>query len=228
MQWIAEILFTKGRIALMAQGFINTLIITFFAVLIGTVIGTILAIFKVLPRKSFTARFLSRVADVYIAVIRGTPILVQLMIFYYIVFYGVRVNSLFVAVIGFGINSGAYVAEIMRSGIMAVDVGQTEAGRSLGLGYKDNMILIVLPQALKNILPALGNESIMLIKETSVASVITVTEFFNAIKLIGKASYNVTIPYLFSALIYLVTVLLMTWGISRFEAKLRKGDIRQQ
>jgi ABC-type amino acid transport system permease subunit len=143
------------------------------------------------------------------------------------VFYGVRINSLFVAVIGFGINSGAYVAEIMRSGILAVDIGQTEAGRSLGLGYRDNMILIVLPQALKNILPALGNEAIMLVKETSVASVITVMEFFNAIKLIGKASYNVTVPYLFSALIYLVTVLLMTWGISRLEGYLRKGDIRQ-
>lgn len=211
----------------MVQGFVNTLIITFFAILIGIVIGTILAIFKVLPQKRIVFRVLSRAADTYIAVIRGTPILVQLMIFYYIVFYGVRINSLFVAVIGFGINSGAYVAEIMRSGILAVDIGQTEAGRSLGLGYKDNMILIVLPQALKNILPALGNEAIMLVKETSVASVITVTEFFNAIKLIGKASYNVTVPYLFSALVYLVTVLLMTWGISRLEAYLRKGDVRQ-
>ncbi|MDR2158916.1 MAG: amino acid ABC transporter permease [Treponema sp.] len=227
MQQIAGILFTKGRIGLMAQGFINTLIITFFAVLIGIVIGTILAIFKVLPQKKIISRVLSRIAGVYIGVIRGTPILVQLMIFYYIVFYGVRINSLFVAAIGFGINSGAYVAEIMRSGILAVDIGQTEAGRSLGLGYRDNMILIVLPQALKNILPALGNEAIMLVKETSVASVITVTEFFNAIKLIGKASYNVTVPYLFSALVYLVTVLLMTWGISRLEAYLRKGDMRQ-
>jgi His/Glu/Gln/Arg/opine family amino acid ABC transporter permease subunit len=223
---IAEILFTRGRIALMAQGFINTLIITFFAVLMGTVIGTVLAIFKVLPQKNIVSKILSRIADVYIAAIRGTPILVQLMIFYYIVFYGVRINSLFVAVIGFGINSGAYVAEIMRSGILAVDTGQTEAGRSLGLGYRDNMLLIVLPQALKNILPALGNEAIMLVKETSVASVITVTEFFNAIKLIGKASYNVTVPYLFSALIYLITVLFMTWGISRLEAYLRKGDMR--
>jgi His/Glu/Gln/Arg/opine family amino acid ABC transporter permease subunit len=226
MQQIAEILFTRGRIGLMAQGFINTLIITFFAVLMGIVIGTILAIFKVLPQKKFVSRVLSRIADVYIGVIRGTPILVQLMIFYYIVFYGVRINSLFVAVIGFGINSGAYVAEIMRSGILAVDTGQTEAGRSLGLGYRDNMLLIVLPQALKNILPALGNEAIMLVKETSVASVITVTEFFNAIKLIGKASYNVTAPYLFSALVYLLTVLLMTRGISRLEAYLRKGDMR--
>jgi His/Glu/Gln/Arg/opine family amino acid ABC transporter permease subunit len=226
MQQIAEILFTRGRIGLMAQGFINTLIITFFAILMGIVIGTILAIFKVLPQKKLVSRVLSRIADLYIGVIRGTPILVQLMIFYYIVFYGVRINSLFVAVIGFGINSGAYVAEIMRSGILAVDIGQTEAGRSLGLGYRDNMLLIVLPQALKNILPALGNEAIMLVKETSVASVITVTEFFNAIKLIGKASYNVTVPYLFSAFVYLVTVLLMTRGISRLEAYLRKGDVR--
>jgi His/Glu/Gln/Arg/opine family amino acid ABC transporter permease subunit len=227
MQQVIAILFTRSRLELMVQGFVNTLIITFFAILIGIVIGTILAIFKVLPQKRIVFRVLSRAADTYIAVIRGTPILVQLMIFYYIVFYGVRINSLFVAVIGFGINSGAYVAEIMRSGILAVDIGQTEAGRSLGLGYKDNMILIVLPQALKNILPALGNEAIMLVKETSVASVITVTEFFNAIKLIGKASYNVTVPYLFSALVYLVTVLLMTWGISRLEAYLRKGDVRQ-
>jgi His/Glu/Gln/Arg/opine family amino acid ABC transporter permease subunit len=226
MEEIAGILFTRGRIGLMAQGFVNTLIITFFAVLMGIVIGTILAIFKVLPQKKLMFRFLSRIADVYIGAIRGTPILVQLMIFYYIVFYGVRINSLLVAVIGFGINSAAYVAEIMRSGILAVDIGQTEAGRSLGLGYRDNMLLIVLPQALKNILPALGNEAIMLVKETSVASVITVTEFFNAIKLIGKASYNVTVPYLFSALVYLITVLLMTRGISRLEGYLRKGDIR--
>jgi His/Glu/Gln/Arg/opine family amino acid ABC transporter permease subunit len=224
---IAGILFTRGRIGLMAQGFINTLIITFFAVLMGIAIGTILAIFKVLPQKKLVSRVLSRIADVYIGIIRGTPILVQLMIFYYIVFYGVRINSLFVAVIGFGINSAAYVAEIMRSGILAVDIGQTEAGRSLGLSYRDNMILIVLPQALKNILPALGNEAIMLVKETSVASVITVTEFFNAIKLIGKASYNVTVPYLFSALVYLVTVLLMTRGISGLEGYLRRGDMRQ-
>ena len=227
MRQIAEILFTRGRIGLMAQGFINTLVITFFAVLMGIVIGTILAIFKVLPQKRLFFRVISRIADVYIGVIRGTPILVQLMIFYYIVFYGVQINSLFVAVIGFGINSGAYVAEIMRSGILAVDIGQTEAGRSLGLGYRDNMLLIVLPQALKNILPALGNEAIMLVKETSVASVSTVTEFFNAIKLIGKASYNVTVPYLFSALVYLAAVLLMTWGISRLEAYLRRGDIKQ-
>jgi His/Glu/Gln/Arg/opine family amino acid ABC transporter permease subunit len=224
---IAGILFTRGRMGLMAQGFINTLIITFFAVLMGIAIGTILAIFKVLPQKKLVSRVLSRIADVYIGAIRGTPILVQLMIFYYIVFYGVRINSLFVAVIGFGINSAAYVAEIMRSGILAVDIGQTEAGRSLGLSYRDNMILIVLPQALKNILPALGNEAIMLVKETSVASVITVTEFFNAIKLIGKASYNVTVPYLFSALVYLVTVLLMTRGISGLEGYLRRGDMRQ-
>ncbi|GHV84212.1 amino acid ABC transporter permease [Spirochaetia bacterium] len=224
MRQIFEILFTRGRIDLMVQGFINTLIITFFAVLIGTVIGTILAIFKVLPQKSLFSKIASRAADVYIAVIRGTPILVQLMIFYYIVFYGVQINSLLVAIIGFGINSGAYVAEIMRSGIMAVDIGQTEAGRSLGLSYKENMTLIVLPQAVKNILPALGNEAIMLVKETSVASVITVSEFFNTIKLIGKASYNVTVPYLFSALIYLITVLLMTAGISKLERYLRRGD----
>jgi His/Glu/Gln/Arg/opine family amino acid ABC transporter permease subunit len=226
MQEIFAILFTRGRIAMMAQGLINTLIITFFAVLIGTVIGTVLAIFKVQPQKTPFSKAAARFADLYIAVIRGTPILVQLMIFYYIIFYGVRVNSMVVALVGFGINSGAYVAEIMRSGILAVDIGQSEAGRSLGFSYKQNMIYIVLPQAVKNILPALGNEAIMLIKETSVASVITVTEFFNTIKLIGKASYNVTVPYLFAALIYLIVVLLMTYGITRLERYLRKGDIR--
>jgi His/Glu/Gln/Arg/opine family amino acid ABC transporter permease subunit len=221
---VFDILFTRGRIALMAEGLLHTFAITFSALAIGIVIGTILAIFKVLPQKSLFSKIAARFADVYIALIRGTPILVQLMIFYYIVFYGVQINSLLVAILGFGINSGAYVAEIMRSGILAVDIGQTEAGRSLGLSYKQNMTFIVLPQAVKNILPALGNEAIMLIKETSVASVITVTEFFNTIKLIGKASYNVTIPYLFAAAVYLVIVLLMTWSLGKFERHLRKGD----
>jgi polar amino acid transport system substrate-binding protein len=226
MQQIFDILFTRGRISLMAQGMLHTFIITCCALVIGIVIGTMLAICKVMPRKNLFSKILSRLADVYIAVIRGTPILVQLMIFYYIVFYGVQINSLLVAIIGFGINSGAYVAEIMRSGILAVDIGQTEAGRSLGLSYKQNMVSIVLPQAIKNILPALGNEAIMLIKETSVASVITVMEFFNAIKLIGKASYNVTVPYVFAAFIYLIVVLLMTYGLGKFERYLRKGDVR--
>ncbi|MDR3170919.1 MAG: amino acid ABC transporter permease [Treponema sp.] len=226
MQQIFDILFTRGRISLMAQGMLHTFIIACCALVIGIVIGTMLAICKVMPQKNLFSKILSCIADVYIAVIRGTPILVQLMIFYYIVFYGVQINSLLVAIIGFGINSGAYVAEIMRSGILAVDIGQTEAGRSLGLSYKQNMVFIVLPQAIKNILPALGNEAIMLIKETSVASVITVMEFFNAIKLIGKASYNVTVPYMFAALIYLIVVLLMTYGLGKFERYLRKGDVR--
>jgi His/Glu/Gln/Arg/opine family amino acid ABC transporter permease subunit len=226
VQEVLGILFTRGRIALMAQGLLHTFIIALCALAIGTAIGTVLAIFKVLPRKSLFAKAAARVADVYIALIRGTPILVQLMIFYYVVFYSVQINSLLVAILGFGVNSGAYVAEIMRSGILAVDTGQTEAGRSLGLSYTQNMTFIVLPQAVKNILPALGNEAIMLIKETSVASVITVSEFFNTIKLIGKASYNVTVPYLFAALVYLIAVLLMTWGLGKFERHLRKGDAR--
>jgi His/Glu/Gln/Arg/opine family amino acid ABC transporter permease subunit len=223
---IASVLFSRGRIALMAMGLRNTFIISFSALAIGIVIGTLLAICKVLPRRNFLSKILAGVADVYIAVIRGTPMLVQLMIFYYIVFYGVKVNALFVACIGFGLNSGGYQAEIMRSGILAVDVGQSEAGRSLGLSYTQNMRYIVLPQAVKNILPALGNEAITLTKDTSIASIITVTEFFNAVKLIGKASYNVTVPYLFAAAVYLVIVLIMTWGLSKLEQYLRKGDKR--
>jgi His/Glu/Gln/Arg/opine family amino acid ABC transporter permease subunit len=223
---VFEILFKDGRLGMMAQGLLNTFVITFFAILIGIVIGTALAVCKVLPQDTLWARILSRFADVYIAVIRGTPILVQLMIFYYIVFYGIAVNALLVAVIGFGINSGAYVAEIMRSGILAVDKGQTEAGRSLGLGYKATMFKIVLPQAVKNILPALGNEVIMLVKETSVASIITVTEFFNAVKSIGYASYNLTVPYLFAAAVYLVIVLGLTYAIGKLEKRLRRGDAR--
>lgn len=223
---IYDVLFSGGRWKLFVEGYVNTIVIAVFALIIGVIIGTLLSLCKVIPRNTWWAKILNKVADVYIAVIRGTPILVQLMIFYFIIFKGVDMPALIIVIIGFGINSGGYVAEIMRSGIMSIDKGQMEAGRSLGLGYGATMTKIILPQAIKNILPALGNEVIVLIKETSVASVITITEFWNAAQYIASQSYNVFIPYIFAALVYLLTVLLLSFGLSKLEKKLRKGDAR--
>lgn len=223
---IIDILFRDGRFGLFVEGYVNTIIITVGAIAIGIILGVLLSICKVLPRKAWWQKILNKIADVYITVIRGTPILVQLAILYFGILRSIDIPVLIVAVFGFGINSGAYVAEIMRGGIMSVAKGQMEAGRSLGLSYGQTMVKIILPQAVKNILPALGNEAIVLVKETSVASIITVTEFFNAAKLVTSATYNFFIPYLFAAAVYLVTVMLMTFGLSKLEKRLRRGDVK--
>ncbi|NLL56777.1 MAG: amino acid ABC transporter permease [Clostridiales bacterium] len=206
-----------------------TLAITVMALVIGIIIGTILAIFMVLPKTNIVNKVLNSFANIYLAVVRGTPLLVQLMIISFVIFADViffnrTVSPYLIATIGFGINSGAYVAEIMRGGILSVDKGQMEAGRSLGLGYGQTMKSIILPQSAKNILPSLGNEAIALIKETSVALVIGVSEFFTTIKSIVNTSYNVVTPYLFAAIIYLVTVMAMTALLKKFEKRLRKSD----
>ena len=226
MNKIIDTLFGQGRWKLFVEGYFNTIVITVFAVLIGVIIGTLLAICKVLPKNRWWQIVLDKFASVYLAVIRGTPIMVQLMIFYFLLTKNIPMSPLLIAIVGFGINSGAYVAEIMRSGIMSIEKGQMEAGRSLGLSYGKTMIKIILPQAVKNILPALGNEAIVLIKETSVASVVTVTEFFNAAKYITSATYDYITPYLFIALVYFLTVMLLSFLLSKFEKKLRSGDAR--
>lgn len=223
---IVDILFSRGRFGLLVDGYINTLIITVCSVIFGFIFGVLLAVCKVLPRVRWWQKVLYYIAHVYITVIRGTPVLVQLAILYFGVFYGVDIPPLFVAVIGFGINSSAYVAEIMRGGIMSVAKGQMEAGRSLGMSYGQTMIKIVIPQAVKNILPALGNEVIVLVKETSVASVITVTEFFTATQNITNVSFNFFIPYLFAALVYLATTMILAYLVSLLEKRLRRGDAR--
>lgn len=225
------IIFNKNILLLLLKAYGWTVAITVMALAIGIIIGTVLAVFKVLPKTNFFNKILNAFADAYLTVIRGTPVVVQLMIICFVIFSNViffnrNVSPYFIATIGFGINSGAYVAEIMRGGIMGVEKGQMEAGRSLGLGYGMTMKKIILPQAAKNIIPPLGNEAIALIKETSVALVIGVSEFFTAIKGIVNTSYNVVTPYFFAAIIYLITVLFMTYTLGLIEKRLRKSDAK--
>ena len=208
-----------------------TLAITAMALLIGIVIGTILAVFMVLPKTNLLNKSLNGFANVYLAVIRGTPSLVQLMIIYFVIFADViffnrELSPYFVAAIGFGINSGAYVAEIMRAGINSEDKGQMEAGRALGLSYGATMKSVILPQSARNILPPLGNEAIVLVKETSVALIIGVSEFFTTIKGIVNTTYNVVTPYFFAAAVYFVTVWIMTILLKLLERRLSKSDRR--
>jgi len=231
MKFDLSIIFKKDILLLLAKAYGWTLAITAMALVIGIVIGTILAVFMVLPKTNVLNKSLNAFARGYLAVIRGTPSLVQLMIIYFVIFADVvffnrELSPYFVAAIGFGINSGAYVAEIMRAGINSVDKGQMEAGRALGLSYGATMKSIILPQSARNILPPLGNEAIVLVKETSVALIIGVSEFFTTIKGIVNTSYNVVTPYLFAALVYFVTVYIMTILLKALERRLSKSDRR--
>lgn len=209
---------------LLIVGLQNTMIIAVGALFIGILLGILVAVIKVMPKKGVIGKILDGVANTYITVIRGTPITVQLLLVYFGIFARYRIDALLTAVIVFGINSSAYVAEIIRSGIMAVDRGQMEAGRSLGLTYATSMKKIILPQAIKNILPTLGNEFIALIKETSVASFITVLDLTRATRNITNNLYDVFVPYSVLALIYLTIVLIFTYLLGKFERWLRKSD----
>lgn len=216
------------RWKMLIGGLKNTLIIAFFALLIGVAIGTLVAIIKVMAvmnNKSKLLRFLNFICNIYINIIRGTPVVVQLLIMYFVIFVSVT-NAVFIAIISFGLNSGAYVAEIMRAGILAVDKGQTEAGRSLGLSGAQTMKSIVLPQAIKNILPALCNEFITLLKETSIAGYVAIQDLTKAGDRIRFSTYDPFIPLIVVALIYLIIVLGLTWVIGKFERRLAKSDNR--
>ncbi len=211
------------------KGLLTTVEIACLGLLIGILIGTVIAIIRVAPKYKMIMRFLDKVCSVYVAIFRGTPIVVQLLVAYYVLLpaLGVKgVNSLNVGIVVFGMNSGAYVSEIMRSGIQSVDPGQMEAGRAVGLGYVPTMLRIVAPQAIKNILPTLGNEFISLIKETSVVSFISVYDIYTVLDQIGSNSYEVMIPYLFLALIYVVLVLIISLGVKLLEKFLAKSDRR--
>jgi polar amino acid transport system permease protein len=209
-------------------GLKNTLLIAVLGLVIGILIGTVIAVVKVMPRENKLARVIGFFGDVYVTVFRGTPIVVQLLIFYYILFpaLGVRIDSLVVAIVTFGMNSGAYVAEIMRGGIQSVDKGLFEAGRALGLSRSTTMLRIVIPQAMKNILPTLGNEFIALVKDTSVVGFIATLDLTQAFKRIGSQNYEFIIPYLLLAAIYLVIVLIITGGVKLLERRLAKSDRR--
>ncbi|MFA6947422.1 MAG: amino acid ABC transporter permease [Eubacteriales bacterium] len=221
-------LIVKDRWLLLLRGLRVTLIIAAVSLVIGVALGVIVAVVKVAHSqkpKSAALKILNAVCSVYINVIRGTPMVVQLMIMYFVVFASSS-NGVAVAILAFGINSGAYVAEIMRAGILAVDRGQTEAGRSLGLSSFQTMKEIVLPQAIKNILPALCNEFITLLKETSVAGYIAVEDLTKAGDMIRYSTYDAFVPLVVVALIYLVMVLGLTKIVGIFERRLARSDNR--
>ena len=208
-----------NRWLLILGGLKITLIIAFFAVLIGTVLGCMFALMKVSNNKILRA-----IATVYTTVLRGIPLATQLMIFYFVVFAPLGWDRLLVAIISYGINSGAYCTEIFRSGIQGVDRGQTEAGRSLGLSKWQTLIKIVLPQALKAVLPTYTSEFIVLIKETSVASFIAVTDLTKSGDMIRNATYNAWIPLLTCAIIYLILTLGLTKLFAILENKMAKAN----
>ena len=226
--WLAklhETFLVNDRYKMMIEGFGNTIVITLGALCIGLVIGTIVAVIKYLAEDSRTLRPAAAVCDLYLTVFRGVPMVVQLLIFFYVVFSRAK-NGIPVAIIAFGINSGAYMAELIRSGINAVDAGQMEAGRSLGMSRIQAMRVVVFPQAIRYILPAIGNELIALLKETSVAGYVAVMDVTRAGNLIRNNSFDAVNPLMLVAIIYLVLVLLLTWLLGKLERRLKTGDKR--
>lgn len=207
-----------------ADGLKVTLIVTFCAVLIGVVLGFLLAIVRSTYDKTGKMKLLNLIFQIYITVIRGTPVVVQLLIIYFVIFASVDVSKTIVAILAFGMNSSAYVAEIFRSGIMAVDNGQFEAGRSLGFNYRQTMIYIIMPQAFKNVLPALGNEFIVLLKETSVAGYIALQDLTKGGDIIRSRTYDALMPLMAVAIIYLVMVMIFSKLVSMLERRLRNSD----
>ncbi|MBE5892825.1 MAG: amino acid ABC transporter permease [Lachnospiraceae bacterium] len=210
------------------EGLQNTLIIAVAGLIIGTLIGTLIASVRVMPKYKKLPKVLNSFCSFYVGLFRGTPIVVQLLVFYYVLLplMGIKMTGVEVSVLVFGLNSGAYISEIMRAGIQSVDPGQMEAGRAVGLSFTTTMMKIVIPQAIKNILPTLGNEFIALVKETSVVSFVGAADLYVAFNLIGTNSYEFMVPYLVMAIIYVIIVLLISLGIKIMERSLRKSDRR--
>lgn len=213
-------------IDMMITGLGSTLLLALSALVLGIVLGTVFAVMKVVPANTLPGKILNGIATVYVTVIRGIPLVVLLLLGYFGIFGPRGWDAMPVGIMIFGINSSAYVAEIMRSGIQAVDKGQMEAGRSLGLPYRAAMVKIVLPQAVKNILPALGNEFIVLIKETSVAGFISIFDLTRAGRAIVSNNYDAFVPYLVLAMVYLVLVLIATGLVHLLERWLARSDNR--
>jgi polar amino acid transport system permease protein len=225
-EFIKQFITNKGYESVL-DGLLITVEIAVFGLLIGIVIGTLIGVVRVMPKYKLLPRILDKICVFYLEIFRGTPMVVQLLIGYWVLLpaLGISVNSgVPVAIIVFGMNSGAYVSEIMRGGINSVDIGQLEAGRAVGLPYSVAMLKIVIPQAVKNILPTLGNEFIVLIKETSVVSFIAVTDLYKSFKQLGDPTYDYVVPYLMLALTYLVLVLLISFGVRTLEKKLKKSE----
>ncbi|MBR5578330.1 MAG: amino acid ABC transporter permease [Lachnospiraceae bacterium] len=208
-----------------ADGLGTTFSVTFFAAVLGVLLGFIIALIRSTVDKGGSKSVILKILDwfckVYLTVIRGTPAMIQLLIMYYVIFSSPDISKQFVAILSFGINSGAYVAEIFRSGIMSIDNGQFEAGRSLGFSYSQTMIYIVAPQAFKNVLPALANEFITLLKETSICGYIALTDITHGANTIRSQTYEPLLPLLAAALIYLVIVSVLTALVGKLERKLR-------
>lgn len=215
----------KDRWRLYLKGLGITMEVAFFAALIGILIGTLLAFMKISTNKRGKPTIFAYIANIYIDVIRGTPSVLQLLIMWFIVMSSCK-NGILVASLTFGINSGAYVAEIVRAGILAVDKGQTEAGRSLGLTQTQTMRYIVIPQAFKNVLPPLGNEFIVLIKETAIVGYVGLNDLSRVANQISSATYEAFMPLIGSAIVYFVIIKILTILLSKLERRLRKSDNR--
>ena len=221
-----ESLIEHGAYNDVLEGLKNTLTIAVLGLLIGTLIGIVIAAVRVMPKYKVMPRILDSICSVYVAFFRGTPMVVQLLLFYYVFFplIGFNVDSVAVAILVFGLNSGAYISEIMRGGILSVDPGQMEGGRAMGLSFSATMVKIVIPQAIKNILPTMGNEFITLIKETSIVSFVGAMDLYKAFNDMGTNNYEFMIPYLAMAIIYILLVLIITLLIKLMERRLRRSD----
>ena len=223
--FIRQLIDKKGY-QLVLQGLGSTLQIAVFGLIIGLIFGSILAIFILLPKTNIWAKILAKFTQIYVALFRGTPMVVQLLIVHFVLFpaMGINIHSITEGVIAFGLNSSAYICEIMRGGILSIDKGQMEAGRAIGLGYSKTMLKIIIPQAIKNVIPTLGNEFIALIKETSIVSFIAVVDLTKAFESMANSTYEYIVPYLMLALTYLVIVLIITGLIKIVERRLRASD----
>ena len=219
-----EFFMHKNGYNVVVEGLKNTIIIAVMGLVIGIVLGTLIATARVVPKTNVFVKVLEKIASFYVSLFRGTPMVVQLLVFYYVLMplLGLHMNSVGVALV----DSGAYISEIMRAGILSVDPGQMEGGRSVGLSYGTTMMKIVIPQAIKNILPTLGNEFISLIKETSVVSFVGATDLYLAFQRIGSNTYDFMVPYLVMAVIYIVLVVIISFLVKLMERSLRKSDKR--
>ncbi len=225
-EFVKQFITNKGYVSVL-EGLVITAEIAIFGLLIGIVIGTLIGIVRVMPKYKLLPRILDKICVCYLELFRGTPIVVQLLIGYWVLLPTLNISvdsGVPVAIIVFGLNSGAYVSEIMRAGIQSVDAGQLEAGRAVGLPYSVAMMKIVIPQAIKNILPTLGNEFIALVKDTSVVSFVAAVDLYKTFTEIGNRRYEYLMPYLAMAIMYIVLVMLISFGVKMLERRLKRNE----
>ena len=214
----------SNRWMYIAEGLQTTLIVTFFALIIGVVLGFVLALIRATHDRQGSMKVANAIAKTYLTIVRGTPVTVQLLIIYFVIFGSVNISKILVAILAFGLNSAAYVAEIFRGGIMSIDIGQMEAGRSLGFNYWQTMWHIILPQAFKNVLPTLGNEFIVLLKETSVSGYIALQDLTKGGDIVRSRTYDAFFPLIAVALIYLTMVMIFTKLVEMLERRLQQSE----